>query len=124
MAFKCKIGLHNWNGCKCLDCGKTRDEQHNWNGCKCSKCTQVRDEQHDFSKDCEKCSKCGKTRKNQHKWDGRKCTICGKLDKIKCDKCGQMTTEFFLVLDPNNFNNNGRYCPSCANKFKNSHDCY
>ena len=41
MAFKCKIGFHTWNGCKCTDCGKTRDEQHEW------------------SKDNKKCLKCG-----------------------------------------------------------------
>jgi hypothetical protein len=65
MAFKCKIGLHSWNGCKCSDCEKTRDEQHDWNGCKCTKCSKIRDEQHDFSKNSEECSCCGKTREFQ-----------------------------------------------------------
>ena len=80
MAFKCKIGLHSWNGCKCSGCEKTRDEQHVWsNDCeKCSKCGKTRDNQHDYSKDCEKCSKCGKTRESQHKSDGSKCSTCGK----------------------------------------------
>ena len=25
---KCKLGFHNWSGCKCADCGKTRDKNH------------------------------------------------------------------------------------------------
>jgi hypothetical protein len=43
MIFKCIIGLHSWNGCKCTECGKIRDQQHNW------------------LKENEKCSICGKT---------------------------------------------------------------
>jgi hypothetical protein len=42
MAFKCKLGLHSWNGCKCSECGKIRDELHNW------------------FPDQEQCSGCGK----------------------------------------------------------------
>ena len=30
--------FHKWNGCKCIKCEKTRNEQHEWNGCKCEKC--------------------------------------------------------------------------------------
>jgi len=59
MAFKCKIGLHSWNGCKCSDCGKLRYEQHNWKGCKCSICDQKRNEQHDWSKEKKVCVRCG-----------------------------------------------------------------
>ncbi len=40
MSFKCKIGLHSWNGCKCSECGKISENQHDW------------------SKDCAECSKC------------------------------------------------------------------
>ena len=39
---KCTLDMHEWGGCKCPLCGKTRDEGHNW------------------SEDGEKCSKCGK----------------------------------------------------------------
>ena len=100
MSIKCKLGFHSWDGCKCNQCGKTRDEQHdwkkdcekcskcgktrenehNWNGCKCTQCSKTRDEQHDWSKDCEKCFKCGKTRDGQHDWskDSKKCSNCGK----------------------------------------------
>ena len=112
MSLKCKIGLHAWDGCKCIMCGKTKDEQHSWDGCKCSKCgkkrddkhrwngckcyrcDKTRDEQHIWSKDCEKCSKCGKKRDNQHSWDGCKCNKCNKTrdeqhlwDGCKCSKC-------------------------------------
>ena len=102
MAFKCKIGLHTWDGCKCSKCGKTRDEQHDWSkDCeKCSKCGKTRYNQHDYSKDCEKCSKCSKSRDNQHDWitDCDKCSKCGKTrenkhnwitDCDKCSKCGK-----------------------------------
>jgi len=63
MSFKCKIGLHSWNGCKCSECGITGDKQHDW------------------SKNCEKCSKCGKIRENQHDWnvDNKICIRCGKV---------------------------------------------
>jgi len=64
MSFKCKIGMHSWNGCKCSDCERTRDDQHDW------------------SKDCEKCFKCGKTRKSLHKWDGYKCSQCGRINQL------------------------------------------
>jgi hypothetical protein len=29
MSLKCKLGLHSWDGYKCAECGKIRDEQHN-----------------------------------------------------------------------------------------------
>lgn len=97
MAFKCKIGLHNWNKCKCNECGKTRDKQHEWYGCKCYECGKIREEQHDWSNDCEKCSRCGKTREEQHDWNDCKCSKCGKTrdeqhdwskDCEKCSRCG------------------------------------
>ncbi|HEY5593062.1 MAG TPA: hypothetical protein VIK55_18860 [Paludibacter sp.] len=97
MAFKCKIGFHSWNGCKCSECGKTRDEQHDWSkDCeKCSKCDKTNENQHDWSKDCEKCSKCSKTRDEQHDWsiDCEKCSKCGKTNENQhdwsknCEKC-------------------------------------
>jgi HEAT repeat protein len=59
MSISCSIGFHNWKGCKCAICGKSRDQAHDW------------------SKDCEKCSKCGQVRVNQHKWNGCRCLLCG-----------------------------------------------
>jgi hypothetical protein len=97
MAFKCKLGIHSWYGCKCSECDKTRNEQHDWlkdcekclkcgiirtnahkwECCKCTTCGKIRDEQHDWSKNCEKCSKCGKTGTTKHQIKDNKCTICG-----------------------------------------------
>jgi len=37
MSSKCLFG-HQWNGCKCRKCGKTRNEQHFWQNGKCSMC--------------------------------------------------------------------------------------
>ena len=104
MAFKCKLGIHSWNGCKCSECGKTREEQHDWsNDCeKCSICGKTKENQHDWSKDCEKCSKCGKTKENEHGWskDCEKCSICGKTrkeqhnwDGCKCSICSKTRDE-------------------------------
>lgn len=33
----CLFG-HEWNGCKCMKCGKVRDAGHSWNGCICKTC--------------------------------------------------------------------------------------
>jgi len=129
MAFKCKIGLHSWNGCKCKDCGKTRDEQHDWNkdcekcsicgktrdeqhdwnGCKCSKCGKTRDEEHKWWNGC-KCPKCGKTRDEQHKWHGCKCSKCGKTrdeqhewrhdwHRSYCYRCNKEMDNFERIYD-------------------------
>jgi hypothetical protein len=42
MSIKCILGFHEWNGCKCTKCNKTRDEGHEListpSGCKCSQC--------------------------------------------------------------------------------------
>ena len=80
MNLKCALGLHEWSGCQCSKCGKTRDEGHDWRkDCeKCSKCGKTRDEGHDWIKDCEKCSKCGKTRQGAHFWVETGCSKCGR----------------------------------------------
>ena len=84
MSFKCNIGLHSWDGCKCTICGKIRDTGHDVSAdCgKCSRCgTEFSEDQHDWLKDCDKCATCGKTRDNQHLWqnDCEKCSKCGKV---------------------------------------------
>ena len=103
MSFKCNVGLHSWDGCKCTECGKIRDAEHEVSAdCgKCSRCGEVfKDDQHDWSADCDKCAKCGKTRENQHNWlkDCEKCSKCGKirsnvhlLDNGVCKVCGHGT---------------------------------
>ncbi len=99
MSFKCNIGIHDWDGCTCKNCGKIRDDHHDLSvDCeKCSKCGQVINDNHDWSHDCEKCFKCGKTREDAHSWshDCEKCSDCGKtrIDKHQmengmCTVCG------------------------------------
>ena len=90
MSFKCNIGLHSWDGCKCSDCGKIRDAEHETSkDCGiCSRCGKNLGDQHDWSGDCEKCSKCGKTRENQHSWIN---------DCEKCSKCGQVRSNKHLI---------------------------
>ena len=38
MSLICKIGFHAWEGCKCSNCGKIRDEHHSWSKSQCSLC--------------------------------------------------------------------------------------
>jgi uncharacterized protein (TIGR02145 family) len=60
MSLKCMLGLHDWNGCVCRECNKTRDQGHNWSG------------------NCEKCSTCGMERHEFHLWENDRCSACGK----------------------------------------------
>lgn len=82
MNLKCILGSHAWNGCRCLRCGKTRDEGHNWKrDCEeCSGCKKTQPDAHDWSQDCEKCSRCEKSRTDAHLWsdDRKKCLRCHK----------------------------------------------
>jgi len=114
----CLFG-HKWNGCKCIKCGKVRDEghdldlckgvcricgqknwlpRHDWQGCKCARCGATRDEGHGWN-GC-KCKICGKTRDEGHRWNGCKCSRCGKWrnekhawDGCKCRLCGERRDE-------------------------------
>jgi uncharacterized protein (TIGR02145 family) len=84
MSFKCNVGLHSWNGCKCSECGKIRDSEHDTLAdCgKCSRCgTEFHEDQHDWSEDCNKCTRCGKTHEDQHSWltNCEKCSKCGRI---------------------------------------------
>lgn len=101
MNISCLFGSHKWDGCKCINCDKVRDEQHDWSsdcescskcgknrsnihkwsGCKCTTCNKVRDEKHDWSNDCELCSKCGKSGPDKHKWSGCKCIMCNQVSE-------------------------------------------
>ena len=122
MNMKCIIGFHQWHGCKCSQCEKTRDEGHDWgkdcdkcskcgatrqnahkwNGCRCSSCGRTRDEGHDWDANCEKCARCGATRKDAHQWTGCRCTVCRVVrdeghdwskDCEKCPICGKTRTK-------------------------------
>ena len=82
MKLKCLVGMHDWNGCKCRGCDKTRDTDHDW-----------------FS-DCEKCATCGQTRSGGHQWKACKCSICGQLrndfhdwEHCRCRICGKQRDE-------------------------------
>lgn len=46
MSLLCTLGGHRWNGCKCENCFKKRDERHHWNGCRCTVCGEKRDVDH------------------------------------------------------------------------------
>ncbi len=60
MFFLCKLGLHRWQGCKCVSCGQTRAAGHDW------------------SRDCGVCARCGyKLPFNAHHWKGNSCKCCG-----------------------------------------------
>lgn len=41
MNFKCKIGLHSWDGCKCSKCGKTNEKRHDWSNYICLNCKEI-----------------------------------------------------------------------------------
>lgn len=102
MSFKCNIGLHTWDGCKCTECGATRDKEHdNKADCgKCARCGKDLGDQHHWLADCEKCSSCGKTRENQHSWlkNCERCSKCGavrtgmhRIENGVCQICGHGT---------------------------------
>ena len=92
--LKCLFGYHNWDGCKCTVCGKTRDKGHVFNGCTCEKCGKVEHEYEvidyeEFRPDCIYAA-------------GEPCTGPGccefypgpgkRIDKVRCRKCGHETT--------------------------------
>ena len=60
------IGLHSWDGCRCLRCGKVRDKQHDWQDCRCVKCGHVRN--------------------RDHTWEGCFCSTCGAESHIWGEK--------------------------------------
>jgi HEAT repeat protein len=83
MNLACLFG-HNWDSCKCVRCGQTRDQYHDWKSdCEiCSKCGHTRSAKHDWSNDCERCSGCGQTRTGRHDWSKtpETCSICHAVD--------------------------------------------
>ena len=93
--------IHKWQGCKCVKCGKQRDEGHDWEGCRCKNCGKIKhvyevvNIEHIFGDGC--------------KWDiTRECTGpgCGTwcdsyyegresrtIKTFKCKYCGEIKTE-------------------------------
>jgi len=99
MKVKCIFGFHDWGGCKCTRCAKTRDIEHAWSkNCEswtCIICGKKQPGSHSWN-GC-KCAACGITREESHAWEGCKCAICGKVRDMnhdwsnrheKCVKCG------------------------------------
>lgn len=60
MHILCKVGKHNWDRCKCLHCGKLRDEGHDWR--KDGEILQPDRAGVTLSQVLEKCATCGATR--------------------------------------------------------------
>ncbi len=79
----CKIGIHKWNVCKCSICLKVRPHQyHDWEGCRCRQCGFTRNEGHEW-KLCE-CIRCGYRR--EHVWKNDHCELCGSIRRV-CQTC-------------------------------------
>ena len=98
MNLLCKLGMHDWNHCRCRRCGLRRDTDHLWNGCQCKVCRKVRDEGHQW-KGC-KCGICGQSRDEGHRWNGCRCSVCGHTrdeghvwDGCLCRRCGKVRDE-------------------------------
>jgi Zn ribbon nucleic-acid-binding protein len=70
MTIRCFFGFHDWQGCKCRRCGKTRAEGHHWES------------------DCELCALCGSTRDGFHEIRDNRCAKCGKTI-VCCPQCGR-----------------------------------
>lgn len=76
MRVKCRVGLHDWTGCRCAHCGQGRDAGHDWHA------------------DCERCAVCGARRRDAHPWDGCACPACGAsrhaydFPDCRCPRCG------------------------------------
>lgn len=65
MSVKCKLGFHEWDGCKCSKCAKARDRNHTWSG------------------DGVTCAKCGNLCTGS---PGEPVTITGRYECIPCRK--------------------------------------
>ena len=144
MSINCFFGKHTWNGCRCVSCGKTRDEQHNFEadcekcaGCgklldfkhdwkadceRCLKCGKTRENGHNFSKNCERCSSCGKTKDNQHLWVGCTCQKCKSTrdeqhpwNGCTCSSCGKTRDEF------HDWSQDCEECSVCKKRVGNAH---
>lgn len=114
MGFACKLGIHKWNGCKCVRCGERRDEGHDWQLVVLDVLKPtVFGQAH--RKQCRmQCSICGLTKYTEHDWDGCKCTRCDEVrdfnqyhtwerfvplletdsryrthHRVRCSKCGK-----------------------------------
>jgi hypothetical protein len=91
MTVSCTLGLHNWNGCKCIKCGKVRDEGHDW------------------GKDCKKCERCGATRNNPARLNGCKCETGLEIGALfEACKKGSLDEVELLITKNANINTKDR----------------
>lgn len=94
--IQCKMGHHDWQGCRCSRCGAQRDEGHAFRiadptsrRAVCITCGAVCE--HKAIRNCH-CTRCGMAfhkfrttdewwddKRNMYKWRGI-CTVCGKED--------------------------------------------
>ena len=64
MGLSCRLFGHQWDHCKCTRCGEIRKpdrnepDPHDWNGCVCRVCKRTRDEGHRYRRG--KCEICGR----------------------------------------------------------------
>ncbi len=81
MSFKCKIGLHSWDGCKCSECNK---EKHNWLKYKCTNCGKLQ-----LFK-CEICSNYFPPLRKKDINSFSNVLISDVTRVVKCDQCGHI----------------------------------
>ena len=86
MSLVCKLGVHQWEWCRCSRCGLERARNHRWEGCRCGICGATRNQDHryvDAGDDC-RCTACGHI--TSHVWRpasrgpyGCGCFFCGAV---------------------------------------------
>ena len=102
-SIRCKLGIHDWDGCTCNRCGKQRDKGHvldeenikqgSISGCKCKKCGKTI---HDFQviKEFDDYPTCPNS--GTECWGP--CGLCEPppgyhYKTLECRKCGYITNE-------------------------------
>lgn len=78
---------HQWRGCECTRCSKTRDEQHQWDKCICTVCRKKSDDRQKHQWEVLNDSPYGESRMGSYKATRRspfeiKCAHCGKRERI------------------------------------------
>lgn len=116
MSLKCLFG-HEWNGCICSRCGKTRDENHDWDGCVCRRCGKKKDENdlcHDW--DGCTCKKCGLVRDMEHVWEDIIEEIDDGTEEYLATHDSRPWDDYYGAT-PGNCNLYYRACKKCGKRF-------
>lgn len=91
MNLKCAMGLHDWGGCKCNKCGKTRDEGHEW----VSIGPNPVDKQYCRSE----CQRCHAHKDEEHAWIEWRCKRCRvAIDDLLVDTQSQARRRAMTAL--------------------------